>query len=100
MVGIGTELKINIGIEPIDGYTMDDYDFNAEFFVYRNKTVSVSKNDMVRVDENNYIALLDSNDVGSGRLMVVVTAYIPDSDFQDGLRTEVSRGDTGIIIIK
>jgi hypothetical protein len=55
---------------------------------------------MIRVDSNNYIVLVDTNEVGAGDLKCKVTAYIPDGDFPDELRTEVVNIDTGINIIK
>lgn len=97
-VYIGTEMKLNISIEPLEGYTMDDYDFSVEIYVSPRKVVSVTKQDCLRVDQNNYIVLLDTNLVGVGNLMCKVTAHIPDEDFEDGLRSEVSIIQTGITI--
>lgn len=95
----GSELKLNINIEPFGGVTMDDYDFNCD--IYCNKSENVihyKKSELVRVDENNYIALVDSTILGVGTIKCKVTAYVPDNDFDDGLRTEVIAINTGIKI--
>ena len=97
---LGTELKLNINIEPMGDTTMDDYDFIVDAYCSVKKTISIPKKDAIRVDENNYMVLVDTNLIGSGRLKCRITAYVPDADFDDGLRTEVAGIDTGIEIQK
>lgn len=97
---IGTELKLNIHIEPIGKVTMDDYDFEVEVYCSPKRPVMATKKDMIRVDSNNYVVLVDTNEVGAGDLKCKVTAYVPDGDFPDLIRTEVVCIDTGINIIK
>lgn len=97
---IGTELKLNIHIESIGSITMDDYKFEVETYCIPAKTIVTNKNDMIRVDSNNYIVLVDTNEIGVGKLRCKVTAYIPDADFNDGFRTEVVNIDTGIEILR
>ena len=97
---LGTELKLNINIEPMDSITMDDYDFEVEVYCSVKRIVTVLKKDAIRIDENNYVILVDTMETGAGDLKCRVTAYIPDEDFDDGLRTEVVGIDTGINIIK
>lgn len=100
MSSFGTELKINVHVEPIDGYTMDDYGFTCRFYIYTNRYVEVKKEDMVRLDESNYVACIDSRKIGVGTVKMRITAQIPDSDFQDGFRTEVEEVCTGVAISK
>jgi hypothetical protein len=97
---IGTELKLNIHIEPIGDTTMDDYDFEVEVFCSPKKPIIIPKENTVRVDSDNYVVLVDTNIVGAGDLKCKVTAQVPDSDFPDQLRTEVVCIDTGINIVK
>lgn len=99
-VFLGTELKLNINIEPIGDVTTDDYDFEVEIYCSSKKVVDITKKEAIRVDSNNYIILIDTNVVGAGDLKCKVIAHIPDSDFADGLRTEISIIDTGINIVK
>lgn len=101
MSALGTELKINVHVEPMDGLTMDGYDFYCEFYVYSNKVVKIEKSRMKRVDESNYLALITSamgKSIGRGDIKLRFTAHIPDGDFDDGFRTEVSEVCTGVTI--
>jgi hypothetical protein len=100
IIGLGTEFKININIEPIGYITMDDYDFNIEVYCSPKRAVVISKEKSVRVDKDNYIILVDSNDIGVGDVKAKVTTYLPDEDFEDGTRTNVSFLSTDIKIVK
>lgn len=97
---IGTELKLNIHIEPIGEITMDNYDFEIEVYCSPKRPIIIHKANAIRIDSDNYVVLVDTNVVGAGDLKCKVTAYIPDGDFPDQLRTEVVNIDTGINIIK
>lgn len=97
---IGTELKLNLNIEPIGQVTMDDYDFEVEVYCSVKRAIVISKRETIRVDENNYILLVDTSLVGAGDLKCKVIAHVPDNDFEDGFRDEVIGFDTGINIIK
>lgn len=97
----GTEIKLSVSIDPIDGKTMDNYDFEIELYVYGSNAVKKTKDECIKVDANNYIVTLDTNALSRvGKLILKVTAYIPDGDFDDNLRTEVSCVDTGVLIVK
>jgi hypothetical protein len=97
---IGTELKININIDPIEDLTMDEYDFKAVFYSHSSRQKEIKKEEMIRIDKNNYVALVDSTNLGAGELRCKIIAYLPDDDFPDNTRTEVVCIDTGINIIK
>lgn len=85
----GGDIKPYIELEPVGNLNMDDYDFQAEYFCYSNRRVVVKKQDMRRENENKYIACLSTKDLGTGTLKCLVTRYIPDSDFHDGMRVDV-----------
>ena len=99
MSALGTELKINVHVEPIDGMHMSEYDFKCVFFVYKNRPLVVKKNEMTKVDDDNYIAKIDTEKVGVGNLKMKFVAEIPDSDMNDGFRREVELVDLNIPII-
>lgn len=91
MSALGTEFTLNIHLEPIDGYHMEDYGFECEFFVFAGKSVIVKKEDMTKVDEDNYTAVLEQEDalkLGKGQVKAMVTAYIPDTNYSDDVRIE------------
>lgn len=100
IVFVGSELKLNIHIEPMDGVTMDDYDFQVELMcgTFKKSNKIIRKEDANRVDSNNYIICFDTAELGAGSLKCKVTAYLPDGDFRDGKRTEVVLIETGIDI--
>lgn len=102
MAALGTELKINVHIEPIDGLHMENYDFVCQFFAYPNRKVEIHKEDMKKIDSDNYLAMITEEQckrIGRGELHLEVTAYVPDSDFFDGLRTEKATICTGVTIM-
>ena len=102
------EFKVNIHAEPIDGLSMDKYDFECQFYVYSNRIITIKKKDMKQQkingtpDPNNYIAILDSEKVkllGRGSVKMRFIARVPDSDFLDGTRTEISEVNNLNILI-
>ena len=99
---LGTELKLNISIDRFGEITMDDYNFEVELICGSLKKTSkvINKDDAKRVDSDNYIICFDTAELGVGLLKCKVTAYLPDGDFKDGKRTEVTEIDTGIEIVK
>lgn len=97
---IGTELKLNINIEPISDFTMDDYDWSVDVYCSTKRVLTIPKSSAIKIDSNNYVLLVDTEELGAGDIKCKITAYIPDFDFPDTLRTEVSMIDTGINVIK
>ena len=100
MSSIGTELKINVPLDRLDGYRMSDIDFSCDFYVYTNRKVSINKEQMIKADDDNYVACVDSTKLGVGKIMCRVTAFIPDADFEDGLRKEVETVETNVTITR
>lgn len=91
MSALGTEFKLNVHLEPLDGLHMSDYNFEVALYVYTNRKVVFQKSKLKKVDDDNYLLMVETADalrIGRGRINAEITAYIPDSDFSDGLRTE------------
>ena len=99
---IGTELKLNINIQPIDGLTMTDYDFEVMLIsgIIAAKSKTYSKNELVKDDDNNYILPFNTQDVGLGKIVCRIIAHLPDGAFSDRKRTEIVDIDTGIEVVK
>lgn len=97
---LGTELKLNVNIEPMGELTMEDYDWSVEVYCSTKRVVTVEKKEAIKVDSNNYVILVDSAELGAGDIKCKVTAYMPDLDFSDNYRTEVLIIDTGLNVIK
>ena len=91
MSALGTEFKLNVHLEPLGGLHMSDYDFEVALYVYTNRKVVFQKSKLKKVDDDNYLLMVETADalrIGRGRINAEITAYIPDNDFSDGLRTE------------
>ena len=106
---IGTELKLNINVEPIDGKSMADYDFDiilrgGKQSITLSKKGEVLSAGLKQVDGNNYIVAFDTQDLGLGRIICRVIAHIDDGDFDfqnhDNKRTEITEVNTGIEVVK
>ena len=91
MSALGTEFKLNVHLEPLNGLHMSEYDFEVALYVYTNRKVVFQISKLKKVDDDNYLLIVETADalrIGRGRINAEITAYIPDSDFSDGLRTE------------
>lgn len=97
---LGSVVKINVHIERMCCLTMDDYDFECDFYVYPNRKITVPKRDLLRKGEDDYIAVVDTSATGEGELMMKVTAMIPDDDCPGGMRKAMAGCPTGIKIRK
>lgn len=88
-IPIGTEFKLNVHMDPVDGKHLgdDDVDFTCSF--YAKEEVILKKSQMIEVDENNYVAPLNSEALGLGTIGFILEVDIPDDDFPDSLRHEV-----------
>lgn len=87
-IPLGAEFKMNVSMDVIDNYHMGDVTFSCTF-CSKNK-VTLTKSQMVEIDEDNYVAPLNSTALGEGVLSVIYEADIPDSDFSDGFRHEIA----------
>ena len=95
----GSEVKINVHVEPIDGKVhLSECEFKCEFYVNANKSVTLEKKDMIQVDDDNYIALVDTAKTGYGKIKMMIECEVPDGDFPDHLRKEVDTVCTDVTI--
>ena len=86
---IGEELKYKVVITS-QGFSMADDDFSA-VAVCGSRKVTYRKQDFLLDQEGNYYLAIDTTQFRKGELCLVTYAYVPDSDFPDGLRTEVDK---------
>lgn len=96
---LGTELKLVVCAELGNGLHLSDVDFTARFYSSFGKSITIDKKDMKKLDDDNYIAVVDSKKVGTGEYWMKLTAQIPDMDCEDGYRTEVVTVPTGVKLI-
>jgi hypothetical protein len=97
---LGTELKLKVNVSPIDDKPLSQCDFYCTFFTNSSKKLELHKSKMHKVDDDTYIALIDSKDLGLGTIKMTIKVLVPDSDFINGYRTEIETISTGITITK
>ena len=89
MIYQGTELKFLLDITSM-GFNMVDDDF---FIVVKNMkgSITIPKEDMVLTEDDKFIFTVNTATLGTGDYYVIVTAQVPDEDFDDGFRQEVQK---------
>lgn len=94
-----TRFKININMTPIDGFNLENTEWEVTVFVGDgHKSITLKKEDCKMVDDDNYIIPIDSAILGAGTYYITLKVSIPDSDFSDGIRIEKRTGPTGVTI--
>lgn len=97
---VGTEYKVLLRIEPVDGVHMADMEFECMFYTRIQDPFVVKKSEMIKVDADNYIALVNTEGMSAGTLRNRMTVDIPDRDFPDDYRREIVDMVTDIKIAK
>ena len=98
----GTDLKYLLEIQAT-GFDMETDDFEVTLKKGQ-KTLVIKKEDMpvesyydtdpatnISTEKHNYYVCFDSSYFGSGPITAVVTAYVPDVDFDGGIRKLVDK---------
>lgn len=101
-VTLGSDVKIEFTAELPDGLLLKDVDFTLKVINMSEKDVDADfvKADCIMTDEGaSYVVLVDSEDLGIGTLMLRLTVYIPDTDYQSGTRKEVIKINPHIRIV-
>ena len=90
-VTLGSETKIAFSAELPDGITMESIPFTVTVYNADKKDVAVTtdKNECIRVNDNEYVVLVDTILLGVGIYMLSVCVQIPDSDFPSSYRKEI-----------
>lgn len=83
---LGTQEPVKVSVDAIGTITMADMDFTIKYFskVY-GYAVTVPKSECVKVDENTYEIVVDTQRIGVGMLNVIVDLAIPYSNAPSGL---------------
>ena len=89
---VGTEVKYLVKIESC-GFDQATDDFDI---ILKRGTVTRTFHKADLVEETtasgkNYYLCFDTTDFGPGNITCIVKAYVPDNDFQDGIRTEIDK---------
>ena len=88
---IGQGLKFALEITS-PGFSMEDDDFEVEIMNrMTGKSLKIAKTDMLVQDDGTFVLAFKSGDLGIGELVLTTTAYVPDTDFEDGIRVEIDK---------
>ena len=91
-VPLGSDVKIAFTADLPDGLLLKDIGFTVKVINMseKDKAIDVPKADCIMVfDGAAYVVLVDSEELGIGMLMLRLTVFIPDTDYQSGTRKEV-----------
>ena len=91
-VTLGSDVKIEFTADLPDGLLLKDVDFTLKVINMSEKDVDADfvKADCIMTDEGaSYVVLVDSEKLGICTLMLRLTVFIPDTDYQSGTRKEV-----------
>lgn len=92
----GSKVKVAVWAGLPSDLHLSGVDFFCEFIASMGKQ-KVTKDDMVMIDDDNYIAVVDTAKTGTGELFLKIHVELPDSDVQDtGIRPEIAVTPTGI----
>lgn len=91
-VPLGSDVKIAFTADLPDGLLLKDIGFTVKVINMseKDKAIDVPKADCIMAfDGAAYVVLVDSEELGIGTLMLRLTVFIPDTDYQSGTRKEV-----------
>ena len=82
----GTTPKYKLAIDA--DIPMSEFDFNVKLECGDN-SITIPKSEMPIGRDDSYYVCFDTTRLGVGKVKAIVTAFIPDSDFESGTRKEV-----------
>lgn len=85
----GTKTWFNLNLSKVGGFSMAQYDFAIYYYCSADKVIEVPKEKAFRVDDDNYMFLVDTGLTGRGKLRFAVLPMIPDERIDDAIRPEV-----------
>ena len=94
----GTDIEINVNMQPIGANTMSSVDWECVFFV-GDSSYTVTKSQCKRVDDDNFICPVETATLDRGVLQCRMIAEIPNNLFSDGSRTEIAEFEVDNIFI-
>lgn len=102
-VALGSGLKISIKVDAIDGLHIAQLDdFTVRFYTSTSSSVELHKADLIPVDDDTFIACIDTSLLKAGVIRCRVIADVPDYDFKmtSYTRREICDTETPIILQK
>lgn len=97
---IGSDITLNVNINRIGNLTMDKLSFTLRFFTSGGPYIELYKDQLKRIDADNYIACVNTASLKSGKLLMRAYISVPDQYYPDGNRVEIVEVDTNIYLSK
>ena len=99
-VTLGSDVKIEFTADLPDELLLKDIDFTVKVInADTNSQEDYTKADCIMVgDGSGYVVLVDTEEMKIGTLLLLLTVYIPDTDYQSGTRKEVIKIDPHVRI--
>jgi hypothetical protein len=101
---VGTTLKIAVTADIGNDKHLADGDINFECMFHvdgmSSKKQTCTKEEMIYLDDDTYMAVVDSANIGVGKYYCLLTVWIPDEDAPDNIRVEKVRFPTNINVVK
>lgn len=91
---LGSDLKFKIDITA-SGFDQDTDEYTIDLYS-GNQKISYTDKDIVTQDDNHYL-LVNTDRLRPGPIKLVITAFVPDKDFESGVRREVEVKTIGYI---
>lgn len=95
---VGTVVKLNISIRPIGTVSFSQMDFTGNFFTHEDRVLTMTKDQFIKVDDDNYVAIIDTSKIGGGNIMCRLEVKVPDTEMANNERLEIVTFKTGIRI--
>ena len=90
---VGEDLKFQITLVA-EGFNQDSDRYDLEFHC-GNYVHTYTQDDVVKGADGNHYLLIPTSTLAPGMMRMVITAYVPDADFQSGIRKEVEAVNLG-----
>ena len=86
---LGEDVKIGFHIKPIDGMTLDDFDWSIQLWCNSNNIKTLHKSDTISKGDGKYAVCINTEDYGVGVLQFKMDANVVDVDFKNKLRKQI-----------
>ena len=84
---IGTDMKFQVTLTA-EGFNQGSDRYDLDFYC-GDQVRHFTQNDIVTDGEGNYYLLVPTTGLTPGMMRLVVTVYVPDTDFSNNVRREV-----------
>jgi hypothetical protein len=85
---VGEDLKFKITLTA-EGFDQGQDPYEIDFYCGDNSVMHFTQADMKKGTDGDYYLLIDTKAMQPGVMRMVITAHIPDNDFDDHYRDEV-----------